>query len=257
MDIRVAVLPGAPPAGEVPPLYFRPRSAGDIAVLHQIFLRKEYEIDGFGPLAVSLQHYYEGLLARGCKPLIVDLGANIGASAVALHRRWPRSAMVAVEPQPDNFHLLQMNTRSIDCTAVCAAVAGKTGSIQMFNPQLGVESLAYRVIDEQDRSAGSQAAAEAFTARAVTVSELLDEHADSAPFILKIDIEGYEKRLFEGDCPWTTAFALIVIETHDQMLPFQGISSSVLRQICKGNFDLTSRGENLFFWNTDLLKHFA
>jgi FkbM family methyltransferase len=41
-------------------------------------------------------------LRHGQTPLILDLGANIGASAVWFAVRYPAAHIVAFEPHPDN-----------------------------------------------------------------------------------------------------------------------------------------------------------
>lgn len=53
----------------------------------------------------------------------------------------------------------------------------------------------------------------------------MDEHDCSYIDILKIDIEGSEKELFENPTPWVDKVGMIVIELHDHFKA--GCSSSV------------------------------
>jgi hypothetical protein len=77
--------------GAAHPLWARTRSS-DLYAFLQIFVRREYEclnlIDG---------------------DLILDLGANVGYSSAYFLSRYPKSPVVAVEPDPRNFAMLQRN----------------------------------------------------------------------------------------------------------------------------------------------------
>ena len=53
--------------------------------------------------------------------------------------------------------------------------------------------------------------------RAYTVDEILDESGFDRIDILKIDIEGAEKEVFEGDVGrWISRVNLLVLELHDR-----------------------------------------
>jgi len=41
---------------------------------------------------------------------IVDIGAHVGSFTVLCHHYWPEAKIVAIEPHPDSFDLLQRNT---------------------------------------------------------------------------------------------------------------------------------------------------
>src|SRR5262249_32787757 len=86
---------------------YRPSHA-DREVIQQIFRDREYDLR-------RLTRYgeIEGFLARqrekGLTPLIVDAGANIGASSVAFAVFVPGSTVVAIEPEESNFQVLLNN----------------------------------------------------------------------------------------------------------------------------------------------------
>jgi hypothetical protein len=62
--------------------------------------------------------------------------------------------------------------------------------------------------------------------------------------ILKIDIEGSEKELFESDYEtWLPKVTTLIIELHDRMR--EGSSLSFFRALTKYNFRLAVKGENL------------
>ena len=67
-----------------------------------------------------------------------------------------------------------------------------------------------------------------------------------APFIVKIDIEGFEGELFSRNLEWLDRFYVLIIELHDWMLPRQRSSQSFLRAVGALDRDFLQVGENVF-----------
>jgi hypothetical protein len=61
--------------------------------------------------------------------------------------------------------------------------------------------------------------------------------ANTNPLILKIDIEGGEDALFNGNTIWLDKFPLVIIELHDWMLPFSGSSRNFIKSVAQYDFD--------------------
>ena len=55
---------------------------------------------------------------RADKPVILDIGANVGSFAIWAMRRWPGCQVHCYEPLPDNFALLKSNLAQVDGGAV-------------------------------------------------------------------------------------------------------------------------------------------
>ena len=99
------------------------RTDVDMAVLEQCFDAGQYEIPEGAPRYRSCaEAFYDRILASGGSPLIVDCGANIGASVAWFAARYPRAHIVAVEPAADNIELLRRNCRAYDVDLRAAAV---------------------------------------------------------------------------------------------------------------------------------------
>jgi len=84
----------------------------------------------------------------------------------------------------------------------------------------------------------------------ITVTDLLNKYQNITPFIIKIDIEGYEKDLFESNVEWIKDFQIIIIEIHDWMIPFKSISRNFFKAIYEkilidDRRDFIISGENL------------
>ncbi len=66
------------------------------------------------------------------------------------------------------------------------------------------------------------------------------------PYIIKIDIEGFESNLFSENCEWINLFPIIIIELHDWMIPKGKTSYNFLNAIAPLDRDFICLGENIF-----------
>lgn len=206
--------------GERVDMLYRPDTK-DRFTLEENWARHPYRLSRHGGIArrLFIDETYERLLAEGRTPLILDLGANIGASARVLARYYPAAEILALEPEPGNFELLEANTRGVErIRCLAAAVAAQDGQVRLADP--GRSTDAYRT--------GAAAEGDDLgTVRALSVASLL-AMSDATPFLAKIDIEGAEAELFAGDTDWVDRFPAIAIELHDWMLPGQASSAAFL-----------------------------
>ena len=87
----------------------------------------------------------------------------------------------------------------------------------------------------------------------ITVDEILNEHNTKIPFIIKIDIEGYEDDLFKSNYEWLDSFKIIIIEIHDWMMPGEAVSFNLFNAInsFRKKRDVIISGENLIFVKTN------
>ena len=221
---------------------YRYKSAGDRGVVSQIFDECEYAAKEYWPQTKALQRYYESVLAQGKQPLIFDAGANIGASCVYFSALYPRSQVVAIEPEKNNCALLRLNSEGRPIRVIEGAIGGEPGTLFLSDP--GLSDWGFRV-----------ATTGAYEVPVHAPGAILAEYPEQefAPFIFKVDIEGAEEQLFGSNLQWMDKFALIVIELHDWMLPGSYSSRPFLKAIASRNFDFMHRGENVFCFNYDLL----
>jgi FkbM family methyltransferase len=212
---------------------FRVRTRGlDVRVFNQIFVWREYDIDGF--------EHAKGFERALREPLlVVDCGANIGCSAVWFARRYPRAKVVAVEPEGGNFEQLAHNAhRYPNIEPLRAAVWNSRTEVVIANPQ--ADSWGYRTASAPSALPSAQ------LIPTVTLDEILARHATSRTVIVKIDIEGAETGLFAENTGWLERVDLLIIELHDWMLPWKQSARPVLARLSGLPMDFVSRGENLF-----------
>lgn len=115
--------------------------------------------------------------------VVIDVGGNIGVFACRAART--ASRVVTVEPNGDNFRLLQENVRRnglSNIEPIQAAVCDRAGTITLNVSREG----AYHSILDSYKGIATE------TVRAVTLAELIGEQCD----LLKVDCEGAEHQIF-------------------------------------------------------------
>lgn len=221
---------------------YRAHESGDWGAVQQVFHGLDYHVEGWAQGRALARFYAEA--ARKGTPVIVDAGANIGASCVYFATVYPQALVIAIEPEKNNCELLRLNCAGRRVEIHEAALGNRPGTLYLQDP--GLSSWGFRV--------GEQGG---YPVEVVTVDALLERcKPDSTPFILKIDIEGGEQSLFDTESPWLARFALVIIELHDWMLPGSGSSNNFLRRLAEHNVDVVQRGENLFCFNNSLLASY-
>lgn len=149
--------------------------------------------------------------------VIVDAGANTGLTSVHYANAYPSATIVAVEPDAANFEVLRRNAAPYpNVRPVRAALWSESRPVALTDPGLG--AWGFRVGD--GRPATQQVPG-------VTLDRLLAEHALDRVDLLKVDIEGAEREVFDQSAGWIGRVDGIVIETHDRFQP--GSTRAVLR----------------------------
>lgn len=206
-------------------VHYRPHTL-DVHTFREVFLREEYNFKLPPDFHVTT---------------IIDAGANIGFTTLFFLQRFPGAAVISLEPDPENFVLLQKNvTKQINVTSLRKAVWHKTGPIKITDHGYGVRGFVVEDVSDSTLS----------TMPAISISELVLEYRLSNIDILKMDIEGSEKEIFESDTSWLSITRCLIIELHDRMKP--GCSKAVFTRLIEHNFELSIQGENLVFINRDL-----
>jgi len=119
---------------------------------------------------------------------IVDLGANVGMASLYFSSRYPNARIIAVEPVLATYELLVANTRGLSAiTPVRAAVVGAPARVVRVSSSRAAWGNRVTTSEEEPGE----------TVPAVTVHELLDRHGIERVDLLKVDIEGAERQLFD------------------------------------------------------------
>jgi FkbM family methyltransferase len=193
-------------------------SDDDALAIKQCFTQAQYDMPS-GAHGILVENLYREIVASGLQPLIIDCGANIGASVAWFSARYPEAHIIAVEPAAENFALLRRNCAGLDVDLRLAGISSTDGRAYLDNPtgaHMGARTTHEpRGVEIDLVSVGSLLASKPNTAY--------------APFLLKVDIEGAEKDLFDGDNDAINRFPLIIVEPHDWLMPGQHTSQEFFR----------------------------
>jgi len=220
--------------------HFRHRgTVADCGVIRQIFLKEEYSLRKSRRRSDILEAY-QSILKQGKTPLIIDAGANIGASVVWLMDVYPKSHVIAIEPDSDNIRLMRSNVEGLDVDIREAALGSEDGQVSLVDPGNG--EWGYQTATDPDGMCPR-----------LSLTRLINEkmQLDYVPFLIKIDIEGGEDNLFENNTSWIDLFPLIIIELHDWLLPRKNTSFNFIRSIGQSKRDFVYNSENVFSFKND------
>jgi FkbM family methyltransferase len=134
---------------------------------------------------------------------VLDLGANIGLAAIVLACAVEEPHIVCVEPDEASFPLLVENLRRNLPAAVAlhAAVGGRPGRVR-------VVAAHFPGANHTVPAAGGDGV------EALTVAGLLDRAGMASVDLLKIDVEGAEREVFDDAPAWAGRVRAIIGEVH-------------------------------------------
>jgi FkbM family methyltransferase len=146
----------------------------DIAMLDEIFIDKVYEFD------------YGGMDPK----VIFDVGSNTGVSIKFLRLKFPKSEIYAFEPDPAVFKSLELNARDAGKVhSFNIAVASENGPIKFYvHPKSPIVSSLSPRFKEQEE----------ILVEGKNLSAILDELRITEIDLLKFDVEGAERGIFES-----------------------------------------------------------
>ncbi len=143
--------------------------------------------------------------------LIVDCGANVGYSSAYFLTRFPDSKLIAIEPDANNFAMLERNLSPYagHYEAIRSAIWSHPTGLVLSKDRLGAGLECARTV--RPARLGEEA-----EMHALDIGTILERSGFDRIDILKIDIEGAERVVFEADCSlWLPRVDNIVIELHD------------------------------------------
>lgn len=193
----------------------------DRQILQQIFMREELKLELCDP-----------------PKLIIDGGANIGLSSLYLKLRYPNCSIHAIEPDIDNFRLLEKNLEGLS-NIHCYQRGLWTSNewLEITNPEAGHESFIVKECKKESNRAF----------RGITIPQIMMKTIYDRIDLLKLDIEGSEACLFStGFEQWLGQVNHILVETHNWICKD---SDRLTRKATSEMKDMGMRGEYLYFQN--------
>lgn len=146
--------------------------------------------------------------------LIIDAGGYIGTAALLFAKEYPDATVVSIEPDNENFDLLEKNTDGISTIVrLKKALAAKPGYVELFDR--GTGTWGYTIV----KPLTSAPISSRRTVDCVTLTEIMSSCRSPGIDILKLDIEGAEFELFSGDLAWLAQTEALCVELHDRIRP--------------------------------------
>jgi len=200
------------------PIYLR-TTTSDYSIFIEVIFGKSYDF----PLKFTPK-------------VIIDCGANIGLASVFFKNKYPSAKIIAVEPEKENFEILSKNLNNYNNTILYNnGIWNKSARLKIEDNGSG--SLGFMVYESEENNTNA--------ITSISIKDILLQNNIDTIDILKIDIEGSEKELFESNYDyWLPRTKLISIELHDRMR--KGCSQSFFSAISKYNFEIAIKGQSIF-----------
>ncbi len=206
-------------------IYLR-KNSSDYNVFNQILIQEEYYpiVDIIRTNNISIKN-------------LMDIGANIGLTSFYLHDFFDSLKIICIEPDEHNFDVLNKNLSHIyneNLTTIKAALWYKQERLSSDNSfRDGKEwSLTFSAGEESNTD----------NIRGITFNELIIDLNLETIDILKIDIEGAERFIFDkklNDLSFLNRTKIIALEIHDEF----GIRDDIYKILLQYNFVLQNSGE--------------
>jgi len=174
-------------------LYVR-TTTPDIKVANSILIEGEYDI----------------ITAYDPK-VIIDAGAHIGVSAIYFAQKYPEARVYAIEPEQNNYQILLKNIEGFqNITPIRAAIWGTNEYRTILNRFTGPWGYTISETSNKTETTGQQI-------NCITMMDIINKFNIDRIDILKMDIEGGEKAVFESADEWINKVQIIAIELHDRI----------------------------------------
>ena len=168
--------------------------------------------------------------------LVIDGGGYIGTAALKLSRLYPQATIVTVEPSSRNLEILDRNVAGAANVRVIrgALTAQGGGTISLRNR--GTGEWGFTIVEKP----ADRAASEMEAVPTVSISDIGAMYPGKQIGILKLDIEGGEKGVFDGSASDLERIPAIFAELHERIAP--GCRAGFER-VCEGRWIIGSGGE--------------
>ena len=199
-------------------VYLRPKTS-DLKIFKQIFIEEEYNV--IYPKQVNI---------------IIDAGSNCGYSIVYFKNKFKKAKLIAVEPDTSNIEMIKKNTSGLtDVFVVKGGIWNINTDLKIVNKEAG--KWAFRVVETLDNTSEF---------KGYSLDAIMLEHDIKTIDILKMDIEGSEKKVFEQNYQyWLSKTTFGFLELHEDYAP--GVTDLVHSRLDEFNFKVSNSGENLVF----------
>ena len=141
---------------------------------------------------------YKNILEKKLKPLIIDCGSNIGCSTEYFYRIFSEAKFLSLEPNYECINFSKQNISPSDVVLINKAVSSEHQNL-------------FIDLDKDDSRASKISKKQGIEIESISINSLINEHKLYTPFIIKIDIEGFENDLFSKNYEWINSFDVLIL----------------------------------------------
>ena len=186
-------------------------AVGQIFPLRTRFVFRPFT-DDVDKVSADYERIVRELMSPKPSEVVVDAGANIGTHTVWLSKKvGPSGLVLAIEPEPNNFAILELNRRSNNLSNIISlriALSSQPGIGKLAVPRPTLMGQA-KALEHSNASDSPVVRVEFQTLDNVIISQKIRVSA------IKIDVEGAEVSVLQGAMNTVTKFSpRLIVETH-------------------------------------------
>jgi FkbM family methyltransferase len=181
-------------------------------------LRNNFELEVHPALVSAFDEiflrevYKEGVKNLPLRPVVLDIGANVGYFSMYALAQYPNAEIIAFEPIPINYNLLKKHkeTNALQSLTLSEnALFGKRESIQINYSKDALYTVGASVVSRKYADA-------TISVEALTIPDIFEKYSLQHCDLLKVDCEGAEYSLLYN-CPdkYFAKIHNIAIEVHN------------------------------------------
>jgi FkbM family methyltransferase len=203
------------------PIYVR-SGTSDLSSFKQIFIKEEFK---------NLKKIDRKI------ETIIDAGSNCGHVSIYLSKLFPNAKIIAIEPDTSNCSVIRKNIKHYkNIKLLKGGVWHSDSNLKIFNPD--TKNWSFRV-EEVKESEGDF--------KGYNLKTIMNKYNFKKIDILKMDIEGSEKNVFEKNYKyWLSKTKLGFVEVHERYA--RGVTKIINKRIKEYKFKTSQEGEKLFFY---------
>jgi FkbM family methyltransferase len=145
-----------------------------------------------------LAPYRTWFKAQGIKT-VLDIGAYIGSFAFAMRRILPDARIISFDPLDKNIRALNENLKGDpNFQVIQTALGDRNGTIDFWESDFTASSSALEMADTHKEHFPASSGNRRISVPLKTLDDCLADTRIEAPVLLKVDVQGFEKSVFEG-----------------------------------------------------------
>ena len=135
---------------------------------------------------------------------ILDIGASIGLFTIYVKELYPKSRIICFEPEKGNFSCLKSNVKDYKNVSIYNLAVGDRSAIKKLKKS--TNNLIHSIVDGSNLKLQRDYYGFQMT-KIISIDEIIKEKVD----VMKIDDEGYEKKVIEGSVKTLKKFSPILL----------------------------------------------